>query len=133
MCFAQDDGSVVVGTDLALLAGMEERPLAADRVKMVEDKLGTKTLEEHFREQAELINRRFDESFRAQTELLDRRFDESFRAQAEQLDQRFMLVDQRFILVDQRFDRVDATLAGLRKDMAIVRGGVSILLTRDRT
>ena len=54
-----------------------------ERVGALEAQLGNKTLEQHFRDQAELIDRRFIESFREQAELFDRRFTEGFREQAK--------------------------------------------------
>jgi hypothetical protein len=64
-----------------------------DRVGMLEKKLGSKTLEEQFREEAELI-------------------------------------DRRFLEVYSRFTRVDNELAIIRKDLGVVREGVSIILKK---
>jgi hypothetical protein len=95
-----------LGTDLAL------RPMAEksfeERVTILEQNVGSKSLEDRFRAQAELIKRLLDEKFREEAELLDR----------------------RFLLVDQRFTSVDEQLAVLTRDVAIIRDGVGILLKR---
>ena len=67
--------------------------------------MGNKTMEEQFRDQAALIDRRLDESFRSQAELIDRLFLER---------------DQKW---DVRFERME-------KDITIVREGIGILLKR---
>ena len=54
---------------------MAEKSLE-DRISELEAKLGPKSLDEHFREQAELVDRRLAESFREQAELVDRRLAE---------------------------------------------------------
>jgi hypothetical protein len=86
----------------------------------LEEKVGNKTIQEQFREQAELIDRRFDEGFRSQAELIDRRF---------------LLVDQRLdgIAIDVGALRTDVSalktdVSALKKDMTIVREGIGILL-----
>jgi hypothetical protein len=81
------------------------RSSLAARVAALEEQMGNKTMEEHFREQAELIDRRLDESFRSQAELIDRLF---------------LARDQKW---DVRFGRIE-------KDMRIVREGIGILLKR---
>ena len=81
------------------------RASLAARVAALEEQMGNKTMEEHFREQAELIDRRLDESFRSQAELIDRLF---------------LARDTKW---DLRFGRME-------KDIAIVREGIAILLKR---
>lgn len=88
----------------------------ADRVAALEIKVGSKTIQEQFREQAELIDRRFDESFREQAELIDRVFAYRF----EELDKKW----------GPRFESVEQRIGALQKDMAIVREGIRILLKR---
>ena len=80
-----------------------------DRVAGLEAKVGNKSIDEQFREQAELIDRRFTDEFRQQAELIDRVFAQRF----EELD-----------------DRWSPRFANLEKDLAIVREGISILLKR---
>jgi hypothetical protein len=81
------------------------RSSLAARVTALEEQMGNKTMEEHFREQAELIDRRLDESFRFQAELIDRLF---------------LARDPQW---DLRFGRME-------KDIAIVREGIGILLKK---
>ena len=68
---------------------MAEKSLE-ESVGALEAQLGNKTLEQHFREQAELIDRRFAESFREEAELIDRlfvyRFDEFDKKWEAKLD-----------------------------------------------
>ena len=91
-----------------------------ERLTALEVQLGKKTLEEHFRGQAELIDRRFSDSFRENAELIDRRFADSFREQAELIDRLFAY----------RFEALDAKLKPIRADLAIIKHAVGVLLTR---
>jgi hypothetical protein len=56
------------------------------RLSALEARLGDRTLEEHFREQAGSIDRRLADSRRELSELLERRLAEGFEKQAEQID-----------------------------------------------
>jgi hypothetical protein len=82
------------------------------RVAILEASMGGKTLEEHFREHAELIDRRFT--------LVDLRFAEvhgRFNAQDkrfEAIDAQFSAVHARFGAMDERFNRIDAEFSELR-------------------
>jgi len=83
------------------------RPSLAARVAALEEKVGNKTIQEQFREQAELI------------------------------DQRFLLVDQRLdgIATDVRVLKTDVSalktdVNALKKEMTIVREGVGIILKK---
>ena len=80
-----------------------------DRVAALEEKVGGKSIEAQFREQSELIDRRFDDELRQQAELIDKLFAYRF----EQLDKKWT----------PRF-------AKMEKDIGIVREGISILLKR---
>ena len=80
-----------------------------DCVAALEAKVSSKSIDEQFREQAELIDRRFTDEFRQQAERIDRLFAQRF----EELDERW----------SPRF-------ANLEKDIAIVREGIGILLKR---
>jgi hypothetical protein len=77
-----------------------------ERVSIIEAQLAGKTLQEHFREQAELIDRlfiyRFDE--------FDKKWEAKFDAKLE--------------------TKLDAKLAPIRNDLAAVREAVKIILTR---
>jgi hypothetical protein len=95
----------------------------AERVAALEIKVGSKTIEEQFREQAELIDRRFDESFRKQAELIDRVFAYRF----EELDKKW---GPRFATTERALSTVQRDVSTLQKDMAVVREGIRILLKR---
>jgi hypothetical protein len=86
-----------------------------DRVSAIEAQLAGKTLEEHFREQAELIDRlfayRFDE--------LDRRWGPRFGA-----------VEGRLSTLETDVSTLKADVSSLKKDMVLVREGIGILLKR---
>ena len=90
--------------------------------------MGNKTIEEQFRDQAELIDGRLDESFRSQAELIDWLFLE----RNKQWDVRFsgMENDVSGLKVDVSTLKTD--VSALKKDMTIVREGVGILLKRRR-
>jgi hypothetical protein len=77
----------------------------------------------HFREQAELIDRRFDDSFRTQAELIDKLFAYRF----EELDKKW---GPRFENVERDIGTLKADVSSLKKDMVIVREGIAILLKR---
>lgn len=106
--------------------------------------MGNTSIEEQFREQAELIDRRFTEEFRGQAELIDRVFAYRF----EELDKRW---SPRFESMERAIDVVQGDVGSLKtsvgtlktdvstlkqdvkslqKDMAIVREGISTLLKR---
>ena len=124
---------------------MAEKRLEA-RISALEAQLGNKTLEQHFREQAELIDRRFADSFREQAELIDRRFADSFREQAELIDRLFIYrfeefdnrwdakLEGRLTLLQERveskFDRADSRLESVQRDVAVIKHAVKAILTR---
>lgn len=102
----------------------------AERVRILEEKVGDKPLDRQFCDQAELIDRRFDEEFRTQAELIDRRLDESFRAQAELIDRLFAVNCEEF---ERKSDaKLDRKLEPITRDLGILREGIKILLTRRR-
>jgi hypothetical protein len=121
---------VFSGAPLAVCRSMAKRLLEM-RVSAIEAQLAGKTLEEHFREQAELIDGRFAESFRTQAELIDRRFDDGFRTHAELIDKLFAY---RFEELNRtwgpRLGALEQDVSALKKDMVIVREGIAILLQR---
>ena len=80
------------GTNSAAAIVVAKRSLE-ERVALIEAQFGGKTLAEHFREQAELI-------------------------------------DRRFLLVDPRFHQIDEQLHSLASDLAVVRRGIEVLLSR---
>jgi hypothetical protein len=95
---------------------MAEKSLE-ERVSEIETNLAGKILEEHFREQAELIDRRFDDSFRAQAELIDKLFAYRFDEFDKKLDAKLEV-------------KFESKLSPIRSDLAAVREAVKIILTR---
>jgi hypothetical protein len=82
-----------------------------ERVAFLEKSMGGKTIDEHFREHAELIDRRFGEVY-ARFAAIDARFNA--------IDLQFVAVHARFDAMDERFNRVDSELGFLRRDLALV-------------
>ena len=140
-----DDASVV-GVRFALQLRMAEKSLEA-RISDLEAELGHKSLQEHFREQAELIDRRFADSFRKQAELVDRRLMDGFREQAELIDRLFVyrfeeLEGRVTATLDRTLDtkvaaleaglavKSDARLDPIRRDLAVIKHAVKMMLTR---
>ena len=85
---------------------MAEKSLA-ERVSAIEDELAGKTLEEHFREQAELLDQRF----------------------AEQ-DVRFGRLEHDVGILKSDVGILKSDVSALKKDMVIVREGIGILLKK---
>ena len=87
-----------------------------ERVSAIEVQLGDKTLQEHFREQAELI-------------------DGLFAYHLVEIDKRFGQVDKRFDEMNRDWDaRLDAkfesNLAPIRSDLGAVKDALRIILGR---
>ena len=87
---------------------MEAKSLE-DRVAALGVRMGSKSIEEQFCDQAELIDRRFSHEFKEQAQLIDRLFAYRF----DELDEKWA----------PRF-------AALERDISIVREGINILLKR---
>jgi hypothetical protein len=85
-----------------------------DRVSVIEVQLAGKTLEEHFRAQAELIDQRF-----ATRDIRLGRLERDVMA---------MKVDVRSLKIDVSALKID--VAALKNDMVIVREGIGILLKK---
>src|SRR5438128_12218374 len=106
------------------------RQSLATRVAARDEHAGNKTIEEQFRDQAELIDRRLDESFRSQAELIDRRLDDSFRSQAELIDRRLdesfrsqaELIDRLFL---ERNKQWEVRFSGMEKGVSALKVDVS--------
>jgi hypothetical protein len=117
------------GTALAVLRGMPELPVA-DRVTILETKM----------EKVDSFLENFDTTlearFRAQAEMLDERFAEVYAKMDQGFDQVHSKMDQGFAQVqtkmDQGFVQVRGSIGALQKDLAILREGMKILLTRIR-
>ena len=56
--------------------------------------------------------------------------EEHFRAQAEMLDERFAAVDARFAQNEERLARMEARLDTIMRELATVRNGLEVLLSR---
>lgn len=123
-----------------------------ERVAILERFMGGKTLEEHFREHAELIDRRFAE-VHARFTAQDKRFD-AIDARLIAVDKRFEAIESRFIAIDsrftsidvqfaavhsrfeamdERFNRVDHQLGLIGRDLAGVRDTVNLILSKLET
>jgi uncharacterized protein YukE len=131
LSFVEDDASVVGGARLALRCRMAKKSLE-ERVSAIEAQLGGKTLQEHFREQAELIDRlfayRFGEMDKRFGERMDRRFGEMDKRFGEKMDKRFEEMDERWnVKLDAKFE---SNLAPIRSDLAAVKDALKIILTR---
>jgi chromosome segregation ATPase len=119
-----DDGSVVVGTWLALDAAMTKQPSIESRVQVIEKKVAK--LEEF----AKGSDARLERRFMAEGEMMDERFanlhtylDERFGGIEKRLDghdKRFDGVEKRFDGIDRRFDSIDRELKILREGMTII-------------
>ena len=82
-----------------------------ERVSVIEAQLAGKTLEEHFREQAELI-------------------DERFAVRDAKWDARFRNIEQDIVTLKADLSTLKGDVGALKKDMVIVREGIAILLKR---
>jgi hypothetical protein len=90
-----------------------------ERVSAIEAQLGNKTLQDHFREQAELIDRLFAYHLGE----VDKRFG--------QMDRRFEQMDKRFDEMDKAWDvKFEVNLAPIRSDLGAVKDALSIILAR---
>ena len=90
-----------------------------ERVSAIEAQLGDKTLQEHFRNQAELIDRLFAYHLGE----IDKRFG--------QMDKRFDEMDKRFDEMDKAWDmKFEMNLAPIRSDLGAVNEALRIILAR---
>jgi hypothetical protein len=99
---------------------MAEKSLE-QRVSALEAQLGGKTLQEHFREQAELIDQLFSYRF----EEMDKRWDAKLDAKLATLE--FKLETN---LETKLETKLESKLEPIRNDMAAVKKAVQIILTR---
>jgi hypothetical protein len=89
-----------------------------ERVASIEAQLAGKTLEEHFREQAELIDRRFA--------VRDAKWDARFR----RIEQDVGTLKSDVGTLKGDVGTLKGDVGVLKKDMVIVREGIAILLKR---
>ena len=88
------------------------------RVSAIEAQLAGKTLEEHFREQAELIDQRFTEQ--------DQKWDERF----ERLERDVSALKTDVSALKTDVSALKTDVSALKKDMVTVRQGIGALLKR---
>ena len=93
----------------------------SDRVAALETKVGDKTIEKQFREQAELIDGRLVESFREQAELIDRLFIYRFDEFEKKLDAKFEAKLE---------SKLEEKLQPIRTDIALIKNAVLTILGR---
>jgi hypothetical protein len=101
------------GTHFAPIVGMSQRSLLR-RMENLEERV----------EKLEGFQRDFDKTL-----------EKHFRAQAEMLDERFAQVDARFVEMDKKWDlkleaKFDEKLAPIHRDLTILREGMKIILTK---
>jgi hypothetical protein len=114
--------------------GMANRSLD-ERVAILESSMGGKTIEQHFREHAELIDRRFAEvhsRFTAQDkrfEAIDARFG-AIDARFVSIEARFGAIDAQLVAVHARFDAMDERFSRIDHEMGIMRRDLSLILKK---
>ena len=117
-----------------------------ERVTALEKQMSGKTLEQHFREQAELFDRRFSHGFREQAELIDRLFaerDAMIDRRLEERDEKWQgALDIKLASLETRLETrlesklesklepVRGDLAAARNDLAVLKDAVKVILTR---
>ena len=109
--------------------------LSINESQYFEGMMAGKTLEEHFREQGELIDRRFaevDARFTAQ----DRRFDAidarfgAIEARFNAIDARFISIDRQFAAVHKRFEAMDERFNRVVHELSLIRRDVGLVLAK---
>ena len=94
---------------------MAEKTLE-QRISALEAQLANKTLEQHFRGQAELIDKLFVYRF----EELEKTSDAKHDRQSSELQDR----------VESRFEKADSRLESVQRDVAVIKHAVKAILTR---
>ena len=108
------------GTRLAHAGSMATKSLA-DRVTDLEAKVGSQTLEQQFRAQAEMLDERF-------VQVHDRLDGLAADVSVLKADVSLLKTDVSVLKTDVRALKTDVST--LKKDMAIVRGGVGLILRK---
>jgi septation ring formation regulator EzrA len=132
-CVCFDDDASVVWHAFGNGVGVTEQTFD-QRVAFLEKSMEGKTLAEHFREHAELIDRRFTEvdlgfaAVHARLSAQDKRF-EAIDAQFSAVHKRFDVMDERFNRIDVQFNRIDTQFS--RIDAEFSRIGAEVSLLRD--
>ena len=107
-------------------AGRMAEKTLADRVAALEAKVGSKTIDEQFREQAELIDRlftyrfeEFDKTWDAKLGMKLAKLERSLEARLEQT------LETKF---DAKLKPIQADLATVKTDLAAVKDAVTIIV-----
>jgi hypothetical protein len=110
--FLSDDATVVAGTNLAQVDSMSAKSLAA-RVAALEAKVGSKSIQEQFREQAELIDRLFTYRF----DEYDKKIDLKLAALEDRLEAKLET-------------KLESKLEPIRTDLKFLKDTVTVILDR---
>lgn len=100
-----------------------------ERVSLLEAELAGKSLEMHFREQAELLDVRFDESFRSQAELIDKLFAYRFGHLDNKWGPRFTVIERRVSNVQSDTTALKTDVTALKTDVTTLKADVATLQT----
>jgi uncharacterized coiled-coil protein SlyX len=108
---------------------MAEKPVE-ERIAAIEAQLGHIPIEEHFREQAELIDRVFVYRFEE--------FERKWEARLESLESRLGSLESRLDSLESRLGMLESTLEStldaklkpVRIDLSLVKHAVGVILTR---
>jgi hypothetical protein len=143
------------GTRLAQAGNMAEKSLA-DRVAALEASMGSKSIEEQFRDQAELIDRRFSQEFSDQAQLIDRLFAYRFEEFNKKWDVKFRAFEGKFSAefaglesalesrleaklettletkLEAKLKPIRNDLRGVKNDLAVVKKTLKIIVARLR-
>jgi uncharacterized membrane-anchored protein YhcB (DUF1043 family) len=117
LCLLSDDASVVLAR-LSLWRQSVRRKSLEERIDAIEAQLAGKTLQEHFREQAELIDR-----------LFVYRFDEFERKWEAKLESR---LESKLEPIRQDLASVKQDLDSVKQDLETVKHDVKAILERLR-
>jgi hypothetical protein len=125
--FSFGDDATVVGAGFALQPCMAEKTIE-ERLSALEAQLENKTIEQHFREQAELIDRLFLYRFEGLDKKLEAKLDARLSSLENRLDARLAALGES---LESRVDiRIEAKVKPIKADLAIIKHAVGVLLTR---
>jgi hypothetical protein len=125
--FSFEDDAAVVGARFALQPRMAEKTLE-ERVSLLEAQLENKTLEQHFRELAELIDRLFVYRFEGLDKKRDAKLDVRLANLEDKLDATLSALGES---LESRVElRIDARLKPVKADLVIIKHAVGVILTR---
>lgn len=99
-----------------------------ERLSALEAQLENKTIEQHFREQAELIDRLFVYRFEGLDKKLEPKLDARLSSLENRLDAKLAALGES---LESRVDvRIEAKVKPIKADLAIIKHAVGVLLTR---